>query len=195
MSYWNFSKTEDNNLGSWCIRIQGWCRLNNGTEWNKNHLIVLIFWVYHVWFSGFSNNNIRFADNLPILWLITLEILTHIICKYFIIGMFFVVSGRYSTEHIEWEWNEKYTLMIFFVQVTLFQWIAGLESDYFDAKVVSLLRVRPSMYTYVCKIVCIHFLTPLATDSDGRYVYRGTASFCKESFTEIILKNHKLVLQ
>ena len=76
---------------------------------------------YRVWFWGFSyDNNIRFADKLPILWLITRKILRQNVSKYFI-GMFYVVSDRYSTEYRGGEnWTQKYTHFgSFFVKVTL----------------------------------------------------------------------------
>ena len=69
---------------------------------------------YRVWFWGFSDDNIRFADKLPILWLITRKILRQNVSKYFI-GMFYVVSDRYSTEHRGWELNtEIHTFWIIF---------------------------------------------------------------------------------
>ena len=73
---------------------------------------------YRVWFWGSSDDNIRFTDKLPILWLITRKILRQNVSKYFI-GMFYVVSDRYSTEHRGWELNKKHThLWYFFTKVT-----------------------------------------------------------------------------
>ena len=81
---------------------------------------------YRVWFWGFSNDNMRFEDNLPILWSITRKILRQNASKSLIlslgVGTFYVVFDRYSTEHIGWELNTKiHTFMTkkFFVKFTL----------------------------------------------------------------------------
>ena len=64
---------------------------------------------YRVWFRGFSDN-IRFEDNVCCDWLLVKPLDTTVLNiheHYIGIGMFCVVSDRYSLEHRGWEWNER----------------------------------------------------------------------------------------
>ena len=72
--------------------------------------------MYDFW--GFSDDNTRFEVNSSALWLITRKILGQNVSKY-PIGMFYVVSDGYSTEHTGWELNKGNTHIHYdFVQVT-----------------------------------------------------------------------------